>query len=287
MRKLLVLFSLTFFFLGCDQQKISKLESEVTQLKEQNNLIRQQAQTKDEFVEEYATTLNEVYDNLERIRKREGLISKYSKDLENKDEKSVRDKMLDNIASIDDYIERSKNKLNTLRNRFKESEIGISALEETIVNLTQQLEEKEQYIDELKIQVADLNEKVSEALAAIEQRDLIIEEQIEQINLAYYVIGSDDELEEKEVITKKGGLLGIGKTTVLSPVMPENVFNQTDITLTNEIEISGNVDDIEIVSTHNPDSYKLVSEDETRTKLQIKKPDEFWKTRYLVIITKG
>jgi len=69
--------------LSCNQQKVSEMESEMAQLKQQNELIRQQSESKDEFVEEYTQTLNEVYDNLENIRKREGLISEYSRTMEN------------------------------------------------------------------------------------------------------------------------------------------------------------------------------------------------------------
>lgn len=273
--------------IGCNQQKVTELEGELSRLKAQNEMIREQSQSKDRFIEDYTTTLNEVYDNLESIRKREGLITEYSKSLEKSKQASVKEKMISNIQSIDGYINRSKQKLSTLRNRFQESEMTSKAFEATIEKLTKELEQKELYITELRGAVDSLNSRVSLASSAIEERDLIIEEQTEQMNMAYYVIGTDEELEQKSIITEKGGLLGFGKTTVLASSFNNTDFNAANISSTNEITIEKSMDDIEIVSAHDPNSYELVSQNENETKLAIKNPNDFWKMRYLVIVTKS
>ncbi|MCB0281223.1 MAG: hypothetical protein H6627_09410 [Calditrichae bacterium] len=286
MKYLLSAFLVTLLF-SCNQQKVTQLESELAQIKSQNEMIREQSQSKDRFIEEYTSTLNEVYDNLESIRKREGLITEYSKSLEKSKQASVKEKMISNIQSIDSYINRSKQKLSTLRTRFQESEVTSKSFEETIEKLTKELEEKEMYIAELRGAVDSLNNKVSLASVALKQRDMIIEEQTEQMNMAYYVIGTDEELEQKSIITEKGGLLGIGKTTVVADSFNNDDFNKTDIVNTEEIKIEKNVDDIEIVSSHDPESYELVAEGNGETRLAIKNPNNFWKMRYLVIITKS
>ena len=285
--KYLSLIILFAFMLSCDQQKVTQLEKELNQLRTENNLIQEQSTTKDQFIEEYTTTLNDVYDNLERIRKREGLITEYSKSLEKSKRATIKQKMLSNLESIDSYIDNSRKKLSTLKNRFKESEMTSKAFEETIEKLTKELEEKEIYIAELRGAVDSLNQKVLHASLAIQERDLIIDEQAEQMNSVYFVIGSDDELEEKAIITEKGGLFGIGKTTVVSSKLNNEDFNTADIISTNEITISENLDDIEIVSAHDPSSFELSSENEDLTKLTIKDPGAFWKMRYLVILTKS
>lgn len=286
MKYLISVFAVTLLF-SCNQQKVTQLEGELAQLKSQNEIIREQSQGKDRFIEEYTTTLNEVYDNLENIRKREGLITEYSKSLEKSKQASVKEKMISNIQSIDSYINRSKQKLSTLRTRFQESEVTSKSFEETIEKLTKELEEKEMYIAELRGAVDSLNNKVSLASFALQQRDIIIEEQTEQMNMAYYVIGTDEELEQKSIITEKGGLLGIGKTTVVADSFNNEDFNKTNIVNTEEIKISENLDNIEIVSSHDPESYELVASGDSETLLAIKNPNNFWKMRYLVIITKS
>ena len=146
MKYILSVLTLALLF-SCNQQKVTQLENELTQLKSQNDMIREQSVSKDRFIEEYTTTLNEVYDNLETIRKREGLITEYSKSLEKSKQASVKQKMLSNIASIDNYINRTKDKLSTLRSKYQESEITSKGFEETIEKLTKELEQKEIYIE--------------------------------------------------------------------------------------------------------------------------------------------
>lgn len=276
-----------YLLLACDQKKISQLETEMSQLKKQNELIREQSASKDAFVEEYTSTLNEVYDNLEKIRKREGIITGFSQKIEGEKQPQVKQEMLNNIKSIDSYINRSKKKLSLLRSRFKESQITSKSFEETIQKLTKELEEKEIYIARLGARIDSLNQKVAEANSDIQKRDLIIEEQHAQLNVAHYIIGTDSELEQKNIITEKGGFIGIGTTTVLAENLDDQHFEQADILQTTNISIAGNIDDIEIISGHSRDSYQLLKTDEQTTMLEIKDPDLFWKRRYLVILTKS
>lgn len=41
---------------------------------------------------------------------------------------------------------------------------------------------------------------------------LIIEQQTNEMNTAWYVVGTSKELEDQGVVTHTGGLIGIGKT---------------------------------------------------------------------------
>lgn len=284
--KFILTIAAIMFLTACNQQKVSSLEQEVHQLKNQNELIRGQSAGKDQFIEEYATTLNDVYANLEKIREREGLISEYSKSVEGVNRTGLKDKMLSNIESIDSYINRSKIKLNTLRSKYKESELTSKTFEQALENLTKELELKEIYIADLKLEIDQLNSQVSEARFAVKERDLIIEGQQDQLNQAYFIIGTDEELEQKKIISEKGGLLGFGKTKVVSSTLDANDFNIADISQTSYIRIDQNADDFEIVSIHATDSYQLIS-DSISTKLAIINPAEFWKMRYLVIATEN
>jgi hypothetical protein len=283
MKYLITLTAIAFLF-SCNEQKLSQLEQELKQIKSQNELIREQSSSKDQFIEEYTTTLNEVYDNLENIRKREGLITEYSKNLEKAEQAGVKKKMLSNIESIDTYINRSKKKLRSLKSRFKDPELTSKAFEETIEKLTKELEAKELYITELRTEIDSLNSKVAQVAGDLKERDLIIEEQTEQMNIAHYIIGTDEELEKRQIITEKGGFIGIGTTTVISPQLNNDDFVTTDISLTESITIAGNKEDIEIISAHAPGSYTLVADSKQETILEITDPDEFWKMRYLVIL---
>ncbi len=277
----LVLFSCT------NQKKISQLEEKNVQLQTENKVLTEQAQLKDQFVEEYTNTLNEVYSNLDNIRKREGLLSKMSKGMENQEKAPIKDKMISNIASIDSYIKTSKKRLNDLKEKLYSSQLKMTSFEENIASLTKTLEEKEQFIDTLKASIDHLNTRMAEAETEIKQKNGIIAEQTDVINTAYYIIGDEKELKEKGVIEEKGGILGIRKAKKLASNLNTTEFQKADISNMENIPIDESVKKVQIISPHNPQSYQLESTGEKESVLEITNPDEFWKIKYLVILTKG
>jgi len=272
---------------SCNQQKMTEMQQEIEQLKAQNDVLQQQSASKDTFLQDYTTTLNDVYENLENIRKREGLITQYSKTMEEGQENDIRNKVLDNLNSIDSYIMSSKKKLSALRQKASQAEMQSTAFEETIMKLSNELQEKEMFIAQLRTQVDSLNQDLDEALYALQERDVLIDEQTERLHTAYYIIGNDEELEQSEVITYEGGILGLGKTAVVSPRLKEEMFTVADITMMDSIEIDAAREDVRLVSTHAPGTYELVQKDEQKSVLKITNPDRFWKMRYLVIATKS
>ena len=186
-------------FLGCSNSKIDELEEKNTQLEGQLKLVTQQSILKDEFVEEYTNTINEVYKNLDRIRKREGLIQKYTTDIEKKKDTTLKEKMLSHISSIDDYLRDSKKQLNLLKERMYANQMRTAMLEETIDDLSKALDEKEKLVVELKNRVSELGSRIAEVEGELEQKSDIIKQQTKVINTAYYIIGSKNELKEKGI----------------------------------------------------------------------------------------
>ncbi len=284
MKYIYIPLSLVLFF-SCNQQKVKNLEKELQQVKKQNELIRDQSNQKDNFIEEYTGTLNDVYDNLEIIRKREGLITAYSKNLENKQKIGVREKMLTDIKSIDNYITTSKSKLLRLQNRYRKVSVNSKSFENTIEKLTKELDEREKYIKELRLQIDDLSQQVTSTNAELQVKNELIEAQSEKMKMAFMVIGTEDELAAKNIISYKGGILGFGQTIVVSPKLNSADFTPLDMMEMDSITIPAKTADVQVVSIHDPQSYSLTP-DSTRqaTIFQISEPETFWRSRYLVII---
>ena len=282
------LISLTILiFLGCSNSKIDELEEKNTQLEGQLKLVTQQSILKDEFVEEYTNTINEVYKNLDRIRKREGLIQKYTTDIEKKKDTTLKEKMLSHISSIDDYLRDSKKQLNLLKERMYANQMRTAMLEETIDDLSKALDEKEKLVVELKNRVSELGSRIAEVEGELEQKSDIIKQQTKVINTAYYIIGSKNELKEKGIIEEKGGILGIRKTKKLSSEFQTELFTAMDQTSVTSIPINSEIKKVKIISPHQTESYDLVKKEENQTLLEILDPESFWKIKYLVILTKG
>ncbi len=275
-------------FFGCtDKQKIAQLEQQNSKLKKEFSLLTEQSSLKDQFIEEYTKTINDVYDNLERIRKKEGMVTKFTQDSEKKQIASYREKMLNNVSSIESYLKESKVKLNRLQEKLHTALLNNATFEETITKLNQTIEAKEQEIGELRQKVEQLNTRVAEVEGKLQQREELIANQTSTINSAFYIIGNEKDLKGKGIIEEKGGILGIRKTKKLAPGFNTDEFTKLNMVTDEVIPIDRSIKNVKIISPHDPESYHLVKKDENQTLLEIINPDAFWKIKYLVIMTKG
>lgn len=273
---------------GCtDRKKLAELEEQHSQLKTEYEQLVEETTLKDQYIEEYTTTINEVYENLERIRKREGFLSKVSHDPEQQARQNVRRRMLSNLASIDSSLEVSKRKLLALRKKYRKAQLTIASLEKTVENLTRAVEEKEREMAELRAQVEQLNSRMAQVEEELVQKNVLLEQQSAQLNTGYYIIGTEKELKEKGIIVEEGGLFGFRKVKRLAADFDPKAFMPTDILKTEVIPIGQEKKKVQLISPHSPDSFHLVESEDKQTYLEIIDPEEFWKVRYLVILTKG
>lgn len=275
-------------FWGCaDKEKMAQLEEQKAQIETEYNLLVKESATKDQFIEEYTRTVNEVYENLEKIREREGFLSKASRSMENNENASLKEKMLSDINSIDSYLQSSKKNIRELKEKMKNSQLKIESLEKTVENLSRTLDEKEKYIAELRTQTEQLTLQIAEVKVQLQEKDEQLQKQDQRLNTVFYIIGTEKELKEKGIIEEKGGFLGMGKTAKIATNLNYDYFTSTSISNIGRIPIYIDREKVNIISPHSPESYNLVERDKNETVLEITNPDEFWKLRYLVILYKG
>ena len=269
---------------GCtDQKKVKEMEQRIAQLQAEYEQKMEEAATQSEFLQEYSETINDVYDNLEQIRQREGFLSRASSDVEEQDKTPLREKMLANVQSIDTYLKSSKAKMAELQQRFKDSKVKNDALSSTIESLNKAIEEREVHITQLKDDLAALNIKFDETEWQLKEKETVIQQQQQQLNTVYYIVASEDELKDKGIIEEKGGFLGLRKTKRLAAGFNEADFTPADIVEVGNLQIDKEPGKVKVLSPHNPNSYQLHKSAEGKTTLEITNPQEFWKIRYLVI----
>jgi predicted nuclease with TOPRIM domain len=150
----------------------------------------------------------------------------------------------------------------------------IAALNEKVAKLNIE-------VDNLNGKVTELNGTVSALNTENETKTKLIEEQIEELNTAFYVCGTSRELQEKKVITKDGGFIGIGRTSVLNEDFNKNEFKKIDITKTTTIPVTGKK--ISLVTSHPSNSYKVEGVDKVEG-ITILDPAEFWKSSKFLVV---
>ena len=235
---------------------------------------------KDSSIESFIVAFNEIQENLTEVKAKQKMISTNSSDAELK--KNMKEQIIDDIQSINDLMDKNKQKISALKAKLAKSNGKVEELEKMITFLTTQVEEKDLEITDLKNQLQRLNIEVTEITAKYEEKAEESNQKTDQLNTAYYAVGTAKELKEKGVLTKEGGFIGLGKTKKLSGDFNKNYFTKIDITQTKSINL--NAKKAKLITTHPSTSYKIEGV-KTADKLTITNSQEFWgASKYMVII---
>lgn len=241
-----------------------------------------------ETINQYLSDFNDIQTNLDRIKEAEKLITVNVNNAENPT--SAKDRINQDMQLIYDLLQQNKNTINDLRRKLKKSNSKLVELEKMLSNLEQQLTAKNAEIEELKAKLEQMNIKVEILTANVDslnkenaKKQDIIAQKNEELNTAYYVIGSKKELVENKIITKEGGFVGIGKIEKLRDDFNKDYFTKIDITTINEIPI--NASKAKVITSHPANSYKLNVVGKNVEKLVILDKKTFWSvSKYLVIL---
>lgn len=284
-------FMILFFFIlaGCGKSP------EQTEIERQNAQLKQELASKDRFVEDVTSTINDIHNKLENTWALEKNILRRNPTFEEGKMLSGPDmkaKIMDRISTISSILSENRKKVANLQKRLTESKTQYAGLSKMADDLKKNLDDREKTIAMMQTQVLNLQTDVTtktQVIAArdetIAERDAAIENQTKQINTVYYVVGKKSDLKEKNIVSREGGILWglFGTTTVLT-----NSFNEADFTSLDKskdmlIEVAGTVD--EIIPERDPASYTKEERPDHHTLLTITKPEIFWRESHMAIVT--
>ena len=252
--------------------------------------------SRDSLENELVSTLDEINQNLDMIRDKQGIIANTSGESVSK-----KQSILNNISMINALLADNQAKIEKLEAQAKKLGKQKSAMARLAEQTKDRIKKQEEEIATLKEQLAqesykveDLNRRVSDmqlsndALTA--EKNTLTENNArmdKDLNKAYYTYGPAKELKSKGLIEKTGGVLGIGKREALSNAFFQNKssFTEVDIRETKSIAIQGK--NPKLITFHPAASYEIVeNKDNKLANLNIKNPDEFWSSsKYLVVET--
>jgi len=241
-----------------------------------------------EQINQYLADFNDIQTNLDRIKQAENLVTVNANNPENPT--TAKDQINQDMQLIYDLLQQNKKTIDDLRKKLKKSNSRLVELEKMLNNLEQQIAQKDAEIAELKAKLEQMNIKVEILTSNIDslnkenaQKQDIIAQKTEELNTAYYVLGSKKELIENKIISKEGGFVGIGKIEKLREDFNKDYFTKVDITTINEIMI--NASKTKIINSHPASSYKLEMNGKKIEKLVILDKKQFWSvSKYLVIV---
>ncbi len=269
---------------GCTDYK-----SQVERLTEEKKALAYQASYKDSSIESFIATVNEIEQNLHSVEVEQNIIKENTASGEL--QTTSRQRIQASITSINKLMEENRAKIARLNKSFKSSKIKIAKLELMISNLNEQLASKDAELDQMNQKLIALNTQVEELKTSMdtlrndgETKSTLIKAQTASLNQAFYTTGSKKELESKQVISREGGFLGLGKEAILKSDFNASAFTTVDITQLAKIEVNGK--DAKIVTTHPTGSYKLERNENKEVKdIVITDPERFWSaSKYLVVM---
>ena len=243
---------------------------------------------KDSLINAVFSDINAISENLAMIKSRENLITVAG------DTEGVRrpvEEINNDIAAIDRLLQENKAKIASLQRtaaQLRKANLRIDALEKMIADLNGQLAQKSSEIEQLRENIARMGIEVQTLTEEVAQRDARVEslsgEKVElqnQLNTVYYIVGSEKELRDAQIINKEGF---IGRTLTVGDMSNLDSFTVADSRLLTEIPIGQKR--VTVVSSHPEDSYELVTAaDKSVEKLLITDPGRFWESSRVLIVS--
>ncbi|MEP1035250.1 hypothetical protein [Ekhidna sp.] len=274
------------------------MQEEKKELLVQSIQLEEELQERDSAYNEIIDIMYGVENKIERIKQRENLIADVST---NKDfTKADKQQMVNDMGKIDSLIIQTnetvarlvakldntninlnsfKNRVNQLSNELKERKISIAALRE-------ELKKKDVAIEEMTADIKSLEYRVDTQEATLDTQMAKINMQQEELNKAFFAIGSEKSLVEDGLVSKEGGFLWFGKTNELDPDASKEKFSEIDIRTTNRVIVDAQK--VDLITEHPSESYEIVKEGNVIKYIDIKNPDKFWEvSKYLVVAVKS
>ncbi|MCU0370347.1 MAG: hypothetical protein MUC31_02940 [Bacteroidales bacterium] len=262
----------------------------------------------EEFNAAQENHINAIFDriesNLAKIREKESMISQGFSTTEKNDNLGREERIQHEIEFIEYLLAENNRLIADLNMQIDERNSRLKHYESTVKELKSRIDKYQQdvavLITEKEALQASLNETTisRNKLAAtvdtlnheivlksneiIDQKKLLIDKD-NDLNRAYYAVGTYKELRDRNILQKEGGFLGINRVTSLTGNPDEELFHEIDIREVAKVPIFSKR--WEIVTGQDPSSYELSYDAGQLEWLQITDPEKFWKkTNYLVIV---
>lgn len=267
---------------GCSNNE--QLQKMTDQHKQDSVLLVQSTQ-KDSTISGYLGELNQIQENLDRIKAREKIITANSP--ENKQT------MLAEVKELDEWILANDKKMNNLMGRLKKMDTKNANLENIVTHLTEEMAEKDAEIVSLQDKISCADDSVKTITATFNDSIVVIKmvraevtDMTTQMNTVYYVSGTMKELKENGVVDKEGGFLGIGRNAKVHSQIDNSKYTQADLTNLKGISLNGKFK--KFITTHPANSYTITSTtDDKADYVSITNPSAFWgESKYMVVALK-
>ena len=204
-----------------------------------------------------------------------------------------RSQLIGTITKMRSQIEADKKRIASLESQLANSKSQLASIQNIVNKLKASVADKEKIVAELEGRLGEMSAtldserqqsqaEIAKRESLIKDKEGVISSQTYESNRQFYAVGTRKELINKGIINRKGGILGIGRVSVVTKEIDTTKY--TEFNLLNQQTISFPVTKkgYAVLSNHVAASYKVEKVGDEYV-LTVTDQDHFRKQKFLVI----
>ena len=209
MKKYFLLLLIPVFIASCGREAKKK----AAELQARNDSLMTQTMQKDEAINEFVRSINDIQGTLDTIKMKENVIN-LSTERGGELKQTAKDQIKTDIQTIYSMMLKDKDQLAKLSKKLKAANMKVDELQKLVSRLEKDMATKSAELEEMRSKLAKMNIKFEAATLKIDTLSRTVNDQGQKINnqtqtiaaqeealnTAYYVIGTSKDLKKYGVI---------------------------------------------------------------------------------------
>lgn len=266
-----------------ESRRIDSLQSVLSSKDQAINSLEFQKLNDDSIVNLYALYIQKIKDNINEINKQELIINnkKNNPDFIEKDTTDI----IKSIKILSKKLQENESMILALNNAVKLEKDKNSQFVSKVTDLREEIAQSNREVYYLKEELNSMNASFEAIFKKYNLQNKQISDLNQKLNEVAYAIGSKSELLDNGVLTKSGGLIGIGKTRKLNSDLNTDYFTYVSKYKFQNIPLGYKT--VRLMTAHPTSSYRLSTSNEIIDSLIIINQDDFWRnSKFLVVEVK-
>ena len=263
---------------------IDSLQSELNSKDKELNSLEFDKLNNDSIVNQYALYIQRIKNNINEINNQESIIN----NAKSKEEfyKADTTNIINAIKIMSEKLIENESMISELNNAVKLEKNKNSQFATRVTELSTEVAKSNREIYFLREELYSLNSSFEAIFNKYNEQNKKISFLNNKLNEIAYVIGTKSELLDNGVLTKSGGLIGLGKSRKLN-----SDFNTNYFTFSTKQDLKSIVlgyKSVKLMTPHPSESYKISKNtNELIDSLLIVNVENFWKnSKFLVLEVK-
>ena len=263
---------------------IDSLQSELNSKDKELNSLEFDKLNNDSIVNHYALYIQRIKNNINEINNQESIINnaKSKKEFYKADTTNI----INAIKIMSEKLIENESMISELNNAVKLEKNKNSQFATRVTELSTEVAKSNREIYFLREELYSLNSSFEAIFSKYNEQNKKISFLNNKLNEIAYVIGTKSELLDNGVLTKSGGLIGLGKSRKLN-----SDFNTNYFTFSTKQDLKSIVlgyKSVKLMTPHPSESYKISKNtNELIDSLLIFNVENFWKnSKFLVLEVK-